>query len=106
MSFTQKDLTIFQQHRFKQLKLHRLLPQKPALHQTLFILTRRGRIDRHATTNAKRRHTTLPVDHHRANRHTEHALSSRPQQPDRTRISAAWKTLEFANDLHRAYLGR
>src|SRR5689334_12212161 len=100
MTFAQKDLAVAQQHRLKQLKLHRLLLQEPALHQTLFILTSGSRIDRHTTTNTERSYTTLHVNHHRADRHTEHTLPTRPQQSDRARVSSARKALQLANDLH------
>src|ERR1044072_2640178 len=104
MPFAYKDFSVFQQHRLKQFELDGLLLQEAALHQTLFILTFRSRIDRHTTTDAKRRDIRVRVDYDRANRDTENAFITGPQEPDRTRVSTARKAFEFANDLHRAYL--
>src|SRR6185369_6743237 len=104
MILEQKILTILQQYRLKQLKLHRLRVQKTALHQTLFILALGSRIDRHTTTDTEVCNTSFRINHDRANRDVEDAVTARLQQPNRSRIRAARKTLELANDLHRANL--
>src|SRR6185369_1788599 len=106
MLLKQKILTILEQYRLKQLKLHRLRVQEPALHQTLFILTLGSGIDRHATTDTEVCNTRFRINHNRANRDVEDAVAARLQQTDRARVRAARKTFELANDLHRANLRR
>src|SRR6185369_11102517 len=102
----QKILTIFEQYRLKQLKLQRLRMQEPALHQTLFILTLGSRIDRYATADTEICNTSFRINHDRADRDVEDTVTTRLQQPDRSCVRTARKTLELVNDLHRANLRR
>src|SRR5689334_3035230 len=106
MILDQKIFPILQQDRLKQLKLPRRRMQEPALHQTLLILALGSRIDYDTATHTKRRRTSVSINHNRADRDVEDAITARLQQPDRSGVSAAWKTFELANDLHRANLRR
>src|SRR5687767_2855570 len=78
--------------------------QKPALHQTLFILSFSSRIDRHAAPNTKRRNPRLSIDNNRADGDVEDAVSAGLQETDCSRIHAARVAFQFANDLHGANL--
>src|ERR1041385_8440137 len=106
MILKQKVIPPLQQDRLKQLKLPRRRMQEPALHQTLLVLALGSRIDYDTATYTKRRRTSFRIDHNRADRDVEDAITARLQQPDRSGVSAAWEMFELANDLHRANLRR
>src|ERR1051325_9689092 len=80
--------------------------QKPALHQTLFILVLGSRVYSYSTTDTESHHTRFNINHHRANRDIENAITVRLQEANRACINAARKTFQLTNDLHRANLGR